>query len=178
MPEERYVFPASAEGILLGLGERATPAFKAHMKKAGLDFDKLPPAFPFDVYTPYLRIAAVFAWPEVPEEEAMRLLGLHFVRGWQSTVMGSAMSVMLRLLGPQRTLTRLDRAFRTSNNFTRATTQLVGTNEALVTINEIQGSPEYYIGILQGGLEVIGKTGTVTLQDVSLPSGTFRMTWL
>lgn len=177
MREERYVFPAAVEGMLKGLGPRATPGFKAHLKAKGLDVEKVPPAIPVEVWTPYLRAAATFCWPEVPEEEAMRLLALHFIRGWQNTTMGSAMSVMLRLLGPARTLTRLDRAFRTSDNFTRARTELVGTNEARITINEVQGSPSYWIGILQGGLEVLGRSGEVTLHSVALPSATMRVIW-
>lgn len=177
MADERYIFPAAVEGMIKGLGPRATPALKAHLKAQGLDVEKVPPAIPVAEWTPYLRAAATFCWPEVPEEEAMRLLALHFIRGWQNTTMGSAMSVMLRLLGPARTLTRLDRAFRTSDNFTRATTVLVGTNEALVTINEVQGSPSYWVGILQGGLEVLGRAGEVTLHAVALPSATMRVSW-
>lgn len=178
MVEQRYIFPAAVEGMLIGLGDRATPAFKAHLKKKGLDVMNVPPAIPMESWAPYLHAAAVFTWPEQPEEEALRLLGLHFIRGWKNTVMGSATSVMLRLLGPQRTLTRLDRAFRTSDNFTRAVTELVGANEALVTINEVHGFPTYWIGVLQGGLEVLGKEGTVTLHAVTLPSATLKLTWV
>ena len=177
MGEARFIFPAAAEGMLKGMGPRATPEFKAHMKKAGLDFDKIPPAIPIETWTPFMRAAAAFAWPQEAEDEAMRLLGLHFIRGWKNTAIGSATSMMLRVLGPRRTLTRLDRAFRTSDNFTRAVTELVGSNEALVSINEVQGSPTYWIGILQGGLEVLGRDGSVTVHHVKLPGATLRVTW-
>jgi uncharacterized protein (TIGR02265 family) len=84
---------------------------------------------------------------------------------------------MLRLLGPARTLTRLDRAFRTSDNFSRATTELVNHDEALVTVNEVQGYPTYWVGILQGGLEVLHRKGEVTLHRVALPEATLRVRW-
>jgi uncharacterized protein (TIGR02265 family) len=177
MAEERYIFPTSVEGMLKGLGERSTPALKAHLKAHGLDVDKLPPAFPLAEWSPHLRTTALFAWPDVSEDEALRLLGLHFIRGWQNTALGAAASVMLRVLGPVRTLTRLDRAFRTSDNFTRATTEFVGEREALITINEVQGFPTYFVGILQGGLEVLHREGTVTLHAVHLPTATLRVTW-
>jgi len=177
MSEERFVFPSSVEGMLKGLGEKATPELKAHLKLHGLDVERLPPAFPVAQWTPHLRNCATFAWPDVSEAEAMRLLGLHFIRGWQHTALGSAVSMMLRVLGPKRTLTRLDRAFRTSDNFTRAHTELLGANEALVSINEVQGSPTYWIGILQGGLEVLNLKGTVTLHAEAPPGATFRMLW-
>ena len=46
MSEERFVFPSSVDGLLKGLGPRATPELKAHLKARGLDVDHLPPAFP------------------------------------------------------------------------------------------------------------------------------------
>lgn len=174
---ERFIFPAAAEGMLKGMGPRATPEFKAHMKKHGLDFDHIPPAIPLSTWTPFMKAAAVFTWPHESVDEAMRLLGLHFIRGWKNTAIGSATSMMLRVVGPRRTLTRLDRAFRTSDNFTHAVTELVGANEALVTINEVQGFPTYWIGILQGGLEVLGRQGTVTVHSANLPEATLRVTW-
>ena len=174
---ERFIFPAAAEGMLKGMGPRATPEFRAHMKKHGLDFDHIPPAIPLSTWTPFMKAAAVFTWPHESVDEAMRLLGLHFIRGWKNTAIGSATSMMLRVVGPRRTLTRLDRAFRTSDNFTHAVTELVGTNEALVTINEVQGFPTYWIGILQGGLEVLGRQGTVTVHAANLPEATLRVTW-
>lgn len=177
MAEERFVFPSSVEGLLKGLGEKATPELKALLKSKGLDIEHLPPAFPVAEWTPHLLTCATFAWPDVPEDEAMRLLGLHFIRGWQNTALGAAASMMLRVLGPARTLTRLDRAFRTSDNFTRAHTEVLGAREALVSINEVQGHPTYWIGILQGGLEVLHRQGTVTLEASKPPGATFRMHW-
>lgn len=177
MSEERFVFPSSVEGMLKGLGPLATPKLKAHLKAHGLDVEDLPPAFPVAEWSPHLQRAATFAWPDVTEAEALRLLGLHFIRGWQHTALGAAASVMLRVLGPARTLPRLDRAFRTSDNFSRATTTLVNANEALVTINEVQGYPTYWVGILQGGLEVLHRQGEVTLHRVALPEATLRVRW-
>ena len=50
---------------------------------------------------------------DLPKDEALRTLGAQFIRGWQRTALGSAASALLTLLGPARTLTRLDRAIRT-----------------------------------------------------------------
>ena len=177
MSEERFVFPSSVDGLLKGLGPRVTPELKAHLKARGLDVDNVPPAFPVAEWSPHLRTTAIFAWPDETEDEALRLLGLHFIRGWQNTPLGSAASMMLRVLGPARTLTRLDRAFRTSDNFTRATTELVGTHEALITVNEVQGVPTYWVGILQGGLEVLHRKGEVTLHAYTPPGATLRVRW-
>lgn len=177
MSAERYVFPSSVDGLLKGLGPRATPELKQHLKARGLDVDKLPPAIPVATWSPHLIAIAVFTWPNVAQDEAMRLLGLNFIRGWKDTLMGSAVAALLRVVGPARTLARLDRAFRTSDNFTRAETTLLDANTALITVNEVQGVPTYWIGILQGGLEVLGREGEVTIERVTLPSATLRVTW-
>ncbi len=177
MPEGRYVFPSSVDGLLKGLGPLATAELKAHLKEHGLDVTRLPPAIPVAEWSPHLKRAALYAWPTEPEDEALRLLGLHFIRGWKSTAMGAAASALLKLVGPARTLSRLDRAFRTSDNFTHAVTTILGANEALVSINEVQGYPTYWIGILQGGLEVLGCEGTVTVDKVEAPGATLRVTW-
>jgi uncharacterized protein (TIGR02265 family) len=177
MTEKRYVFPSSADGVLKGLGPFATPAFKAHLKAHGLDFDKVPPAIPLEEWQPQLVRIATFAWPKETTAEAMRLLGLSFVRGWKNTAIGAAASAVLRLIGPARTLTRLDRAFRTSDNFTKAETELISSNEALISINEVHGYPSFWTGILQGGLEMLGRTGTVEVDQVSLPGARLRVKW-
>jgi uncharacterized protein (TIGR02265 family) len=84
---------------------------------------------------------------------------------------------MAAAVGPARTLTRLDRAFRTSDDFTKAETELISSNEALISINEVHGYPSFWTGILQGGLEMLGRTGTVEVDQVKLPGARLRVKW-
>ncbi len=176
--QARLVFPSAIEGTLKGLGLAVTPALKARLlEELGLDVDRLPPAIPVSRWPPFLRLMASLATPGVPEPEAMRQLGLKFIRGWRTTAIGSAASAMLRVVGPTITLTRLDRAFRTSDNFTRAVTEFVGPTEALVTINEVHEWPTYFVGVLEGGLELLGRTGSVTIERATPPGATLRVTW-
>lgn len=177
VPEQRYVFPSSVDGILKGLGPLATAELKAHLKANGLDVEKVPPAIPLETWSPQLLRIAKFAWPKESSEEAMRLLGLSFVRGWKNTAIGGAASAVLRLIGPARTLTRLDRAFRTSDNFTQAITELLSAHEALISINEVHGYPSFWVGVLQGGLELLGRKGSVVVDHVALPGARLRVTW-
>lgn len=171
------MFPSSLDGVLKGLGPLATPPLKAKIKAKGLDPDHLPPAIPVEEWSPFLPFIATEAWPNETRDEALRLLGLHFIRGWKSTAMGAAASALLKLVGPARTLTRLDRAFRTADNFTHAHTELVGPSEAVITVNEVQGVPTYWVGIIQGGLEVLGRVGTVVIDDGTPPGVRLRVKW-
>ncbi|HEY0883396.1 MAG TPA: DUF2378 family protein [Archangium sp.] len=177
MADERYFFPASIHGLLQGLGPRATPELLAFLKEHGLDVERLPPLVPIELVVKHRRLLARWVFPDVSEAEAVRLLGLHFVRGWVRTPRGAAASIVLTMLGPRRTLTRLDRAFRTTDNFTQASCEFVDDHTALLTINEVHGLPTYWVGVLQGGLEVIRRDGTVTIHATAPPGVILRITW-
>ena len=177
MSSERLVFPSLLDGYVKGLGPRVSAQTRAKLKAAGLDMDKLPPAINASAMIPFMDIIASGAFPMEPREERLRLLGLSAIRGWQSGLLGSAAAAMIRLIGPVRALTRLDRAFSTTNNFSKAKTELLGPKEALVTINDVQEMPSYWIGIFQAALEMLGLEGTVVIDHQTPPEATFRITW-
>jgi len=165
------------DSVLRGLDRRATPALKAQIKQEGLDLDSLPDVMPIEDWVRHRRRIAALAFPEVDQPEAMRLLGLHFVRGWKNTAIGAATSAVLSLLGPVRTLTRLERAFRTTDCSIRTAVEFVGVHEALLTLDDVRGDPTYWVGVLQGGLEVLRRTGTVAIHAPAPPGVILRITW-
>lgn len=177
MADERYVFPALFEGFEKGLGPAFTDGTRAELKRAGLDMQKLPPAIPAAAVEGYVRIIARHAFPTLSAEQQLRELGKAMLRGWQKGLLGAASAAMLRLIGPRRTLQRLDRAISTVNNFAHASTEFVGEQEALVTIEDVQGLPTYWQGILEGGLELLGVTGTVTVDALEGASARLRAKW-
>lgn len=175
--KDRFVFPSLIEGFQKGLGDRFTAETKSRLKESGLDVDKIPPAIPAKDVSRYLAIIGQGAWPDVSPEEQVRLLGLQMIRGWQTGLLGSAAAAMLRVIGPRRTLSRLNRAFSTTDNYSRATTDFVGSQEALITINEVHDMPSYWQGVFQGGIELLGLKGTVCIESEAPPSATFRLKW-
>lgn len=175
--KDRFAFPSLIEGYIKGLGERFSDETRRKLKAAGLDVAKMPPAIPARQMIPYMEIVASTAWPEQPRTEQLRLLGLCAIRGWQSGLLGSAASAMIRLIGPQRALTRLDRAFSTTNNYSRARTEFLGPKEALITVNDVQEMPTYWQGIFQAGVELLHLEGTVVIDHQMSPEATFRVTW-
>mgnify|MGYP001603965516 CR=1 FL=1 len=68
-------------------------------------------------------------------------------------------------------------AFSTTNNFSRAKTELLGPKEALVTINDVQHMPTYWQGIFEAALELLALEGTVVIDHQTPPETTFRLTW-
>jgi uncharacterized protein (TIGR02265 family) len=173
----RVILSTTIEGTLKGLGPLNTPALRAMLRARGLDVEALPPAVPVEVWGPCLLEIGRFAWPQVSDEEALRRLGQCFIRGWQRTPIGSAASGLLRLLGPRQTLMRLDRAFRTADNFSRSETVLDGPRTALVRINQVDGRPTFWVGVFEAGLEVVGRKGTATLVSHEPPAAVLRLEW-
>lgn len=175
--KDRFVFPSLIEGYIKGMGPRFTEKARARLKAAGLDVNKMPPAIPALDMEKYTRIFGEEGWPDEPPLEQLRLLGFNAIRGWQTGMLGKAATAMLRLIGIERSITRLDRAFSTTNNFSKATSVLVNKNEALITVNEVQDIPSYWIGIFEAALELLGREGTVQLESQTGPVGVFRVKW-
>lgn len=175
---ERYAFPAAVEGLVHGLGKLVTPQTRAKLLAAGLNVDAPPPAIPRESMATYIRVIAVGAFPHENEAEAMRLTGLHFIRGWQRTLLGGAAAAVLRLIGPTRALPRMNRAFRTSDNFSTASTEFLSQTTAIVTVEDVNTLEHYWHGIFQGALEMMGlKQGTVEMVSVTEPGARYQLTW-
>jgi uncharacterized protein (TIGR02265 family) len=175
--KDRFAFSSLLESYEKGLGKRLTPTLREKLKVAGLDLEKLPPAIPAQEMPKYMDIIVAEVWPDTPREQALRELGLCVIRGWQQGLLGAAAAQMLRLIGVQRTLTRLDRAISTTNNFNKTSTVFVNSNEALITVNEVQNMPSYWRGILEAGLEILAVEGEIALESFHPPQATFRAKW-
>lgn len=172
-----FVFPAIYDGYQRGLGPLWNDDVRRALASEGLDIDHIPPAIPLVDNVRYIDVLAKTVWPNEAPLEQQRLLGYHGISGWKNGLLGSAVSSMLRLVGPQRTLTRLDRAFATTNNFNKAKSQFVGPREALVTINEVHHMPSYWVGVFEAGIELLGLKGAVTTESHEPPEATFRIKW-
>lgn len=178
MADERYFFPTVPEGMMSGLsGVTDVVALKAHLKAGGLDIDRLPPAIPALVFREHIRQTAQFVWPDLLEMEALRLTGYHYANGWKETALGRAAAPLLPLIGPKRTLQRLERVFRTGDNFTRPQTEFLSDNQARVTIHETLGLEGFWLGILQGGLDILGREGQVFVAEAESNCTHYLASW-
>ncbi len=173
----RYVFATSVECLLRGLGTRATPELRARLRERGLDIARLPAAISVEEWTPQLIFISEQVFPGVPRGEALYSLGRHFMLGWKQSLMGSAISSLLRVVGPVRSLPRLERAFRTSNNFVKARTELLDAHSARIHLNDVYTLPEYWAGVIHGGLTIIGREGEVTVEKFEHPGCTLFVRW-
>ncbi len=181
MEPERLVFPMMVDGLVRAAGSALTPSLKSALRQKGLDLDaKLPPGWAVTHVGDWLDLVAEARLPGAPRDEALRDLGRAFVHAWQGTLIGGAMSVVLRTVGPARSLARLQRAFRTGDNFTVVTVTDLDAPPpwrlSRVHINDVLGRPAYYLGVLEQGAALVGaKNAQVTLEQVEGSSVTFHL---
>ncbi len=180
MPEQKMVFEQTIEGLFLrGLGDRLTPACRSRLRQAGLDLDgKLLPAYEFEKWMAFLRIAAEELFPDHTTEVAMFRLGERTVDGFQDTFMGRAVLAMARVIGPVRTLQRCDRNFRSGNNYTTSRLKALSANCYELWVNEVGPYPTFTGGIVCAALRVAGaKEPRAEVLAHDGHACTFRITW-
>lgn len=181
MAEQRLVFPMLVEGFVRVAGPAVTPSLKDALRKLGLDLDRpLPPAWETTHVQQWMDLFAKASFPEAAPDEAMRLMGRAFLQAWQTTLLGGATALVLRTVGPVRSLSKLQRAFRTGDNFTEVVITELQTaapfHSAHVVLNEVQGRAEYFQGVLEAGALMVGaKNPSVTRLPLEGPGAKFLL---
>ncbi|HEX8819399.1 MAG TPA: DUF2378 family protein [Archangium sp.] len=177
---ERLVFAHTVEGLFRrGLSGRIPPGLKEQLRQAGLDLERpLLPAYPLETWFQCVALAAETLYPGEPRDLALRRVGERMVDGYLETTMGSAMFGLLRLLGPQRTLGRMQKNLRSANNYTEARLTEVGPRELDLWMNE-PGPLRYFMqGVLLAGLRGAGTPDVqVALHHFDDASVTYRVSW-
>lgn len=177
---ERLVFAHTVEGLFgRGLVGRISPQLKEQLRRAGLDLDRpLLPAYPLETWSRCISLAAEALYPGDSRESALRKVGERMIDGYLETTLGGAMFGLLRLLGPHRTLGRMQKNFRSANNYTEVRLTEVGPNEADLWMNE-PGLLRYFMeGVLLAGLRGAGNQDVrVALRHFDEDSVTYRLSW-
>jgi uncharacterized protein (TIGR02265 family) len=191
VPEEQaVVFDGTFDGLGRAFRSRLSPALLAELRATGLDFDRLQPAYPLEVWEKVARQVAAAIFPGVPETEAWRLLGQGFVEGYRQTLLGASVMAMAKVLGVRRFVARMGRNFRTGSNFAQMTVTLLGDTEAVIEsrvdplfLAQWTGKsllmPHYRLGVLEGALKAYGADATVELvaSDAVAQVATYRVRW-
>lgn len=180
MRAQRVVFSHTFEGLFLNaLGARVTPRLKQRLAdEAHVNLDRLLPAYPLEDWARAVQVTVEELYPALPVEEAYTEVGRQVVAGYFETLIGRALAAMVRVLGPERTLRRLERNMRGANNYTKSSLTEVTPRRFVVTVNE-PGLTRYVVrGILLGGLTLAGAQGLkVEVTRVDGDTSTYEVTW-
>jgi uncharacterized protein (TIGR02265 family) len=154
----RLVFENTVEGLFrISLRDRlSSPAWQA-LRAAGIDPARpLLPAYSQETWRRGLEIAVADLYPFLPREEAWRRLGRDVMEGLMHTVLGRAMVGVSRLLGPLRSLRRLNNTLRSTDNYVESRLTELSPTSCEVWINEVMDQPTYYQGILEACMVLAG----------------------
>ena len=184
------VFNAVFEGLWRAYRDRLSPAMVAGFRAEGLDFERLHPAYPLELWESVARRVAATVHPGVPETEAWRRLGRGFIDGYRQTLMGGSVLAMARVVGTRRFVERMGRNFRTGSNFAVMTVKLVGDKEAAIEsrvepmfLAQWTGKPlvmpHYRFGALEGAMKAYGAVAEVELlsSDAVAQVASYRVRW-
>jgi uncharacterized protein (TIGR02265 family) len=180
MANELLVFEQTIEAVFVrGLQGRLPANCKARLRHAGLDLDqRLRPAYPFDAWMAFLRIAAEELYPGQTLEQGAWKLGEACITGFQETMLGRAMLSLLRVLGPRRTLMRATQNFRAGNNYTESRLKELGPHNFELWMNEVGSLPSFTAGIIFAGLKTAGATSIrIEMDGYDGHACTYRISW-
>ncbi|KFE67693.1 DUF2378 family protein [Hyalangium minutum] len=180
MADELLVYEQTIEALFVrALGARLSPECRVRLREAGLDVSqKLKPAYSFDSWMKFIRIAAEELHPGLPLPEATFKLGEAYVDGFRETMLGRAVMSLLRVLGPRRTVLRATQNFRAGNNYTETRVAELAPGRFEVWMNEVGPYPEFTAGIIQAGVRMSGaKELRVEMFDYDGHACTYRITW-
>lgn len=148
---EALIFSQTVESLFRALGpldESARQRFVA----LGVDpLKPLDPAYPVEQWLDIMRVGAEVFAPGLAFSEALQLLAHRFVDAYSLTLVGKAMLVGMRLLGPRRTLERLARNLKTGSTFFQTKVEPLGGNAFALWINRVTW-PAWYFGLIERGL--------------------------
>jgi uncharacterized protein (TIGR02265 family) len=179
-PTEAIEFSQSVEGLFLnGLGSMLTPAIKDSLRSKGLDLDKpLRPGYPAADFHKWVELVAAQVFPDDRRDEAIRKIGHRAVAGLEEGLVGKALSAGLKLIGPRRSLQRVERIFKNNNNYQVATLVEITERDAKVKLSEVYGMPTYYQGLFEAAVSIIGaKQPKVTLLASPGPGVLLHIEW-
>ncbi len=177
---EQLEFARSIEGSFIkALGADLTPALKGRLRAEGLDLDRpLLPAYPAEDYHRWLKVAATELYAYDSSTEALRKLGFRVVAGMADTIVGKALAAGLKLIGPMRSLQRMDRLVRHNNNYMVANVADLSITGGRVLLSHVYGVPSFYEGFFQAAVQLSGgRNPRVTVLPSPPPGALYQLEW-
>lgn len=166
---------------LKGHPRALTPPVKEALRNVGIDLDRpLKSAYPAAVVNEATRVFRRLAYAHEPDDlKAYMAMGAATVDGYFNTLMGRAMTGVLKLIGFKRLIDRLPQAMSGGSNYTNVTVNWVSPGEVRVSLTDVEPHPGLNLGVLQRGLShwFGGKNVKVELHEHAPPGATYRVTF-
>lgn len=177
--QEQLWFSHAIEALFVrGLGARLTPEVKQRIAKHGVVLERMPPAYPIRQVVDACRAILPLLYPRLSEDEGFRQLGVSFMQGYAETLVGRAMVQMMKLIGPRRTLERMQKNFRTGGNYLETRFKVRSPNSVELWISDCTEMPGFYVGMIEEGGRMIGvKDLNIAMTPDAGPAWTMVVSW-
>lgn len=176
---ERLWFSTVIEAIFIkGLAGKITPGLKADIKKAGINLDKLAPAYPVEQVYAACKLSMPVLYAGLSEPEAFHQLGVSSMRGYTETLLGKALIQILKLIGVRRSLLRMHTTMRSGNNYLETSSVVLSANCVELKFSDVSKMSTFYQGIIEeGGRMAHAKNLRISTVDSTSPAHTYRVEW-
>jgi uncharacterized protein (TIGR02265 family) len=156
---ERVVFAHTVKALLSRVFERQsllTPQVREELAALGVN-----PAKPRDLaqeqWWKLIDLAARVLAPGAPPEEAYFMVGREMLHGFEATVIGRSLFLVLRMLGTRRAMLRVADHYRTADTVAKLTARGLGPTSVEVTVeNTSPHAADYRRGVFLTALELVG----------------------
>lgn len=176
MAEPRVAFSSLIESLGRILAPIDDPT-RAKLKEIGIDLEHLLPAYPIEAWYAGVELAMSRFDPTLTFEQKQNHFGVRLVEVYGETLIGKAMYAMMRLIGPERSIQRATRSFRTATNFLDTQYVVHGPRDWELSLNEVV-LPHRYPGFFEKALTVAGaKNAKTWMTKLTDTHATYRSTW-
>jgi uncharacterized protein (TIGR02265 family) len=177
---EKVVYRHTVETFLHHIFERhglLLPEVVAALQALGIDPRK-PRDLPQATWYRMMELSAVWIRVGRPREENLELVGREFLRGYGEGLVGRALIIGARLMGPRRALLRMAESFKSGDTSTTIVATEPGPQMVDILVTPDGGVPEYFRGLFS---ELLVQIGVVANQVEFRPSPyggrVFRVSW-
>lgn len=141
--------------------DRFDESSRMRLRTIGIDLDQpFLVAYSVPTWFAAIHVCSEVLYPDLPSEQARYRLGRQLVDGYGQTTMGRAVFAMLRMLGWERSLTRISRGLQSGSNFLSARTRFLDEGAKLEMIFEVM--PEFHAAFGgQPGIDPYFMNGTM-----------------
>ncbi|MFO0600906.1 MAG: DUF2378 family protein [Myxococcaceae bacterium] len=152
-------------------------AWVAATRARGLDLTR-PADTNLDDWMWLVEHSATALNPGASREDAMRDIGRRVFDGFARSVVGVGMVLVMRLLGPRRTLLQIMDSYRNADSVTKVKVTEVSPKHLRLEFNTVGGSPTYVEGLFRGVFSALRVEGAqVRWALTGDGGGIFDVTW-
>lgn len=151
--------------------------FDKELRALGVDVSR-PKEVNLATWVALLRACAKKMSPGAPEDEALEQVGREMMQGYSEGLVGRAMTIVLKLIGPRRSLLRMMENYATADNMTTVKVVEVTPTTMELEFNSTGDMPTYVRGILSEMLRTVGARD-IKIDYRTLPSSAtvYSVSW-